>query len=183
MTRHAPIFAILSMLLGASSGCGGAAPAASLEEARNSADLAAELKTLRESVPDQAHVMADVGDHFTNLWFAGKAENWPLADFYLSETKSHLRWAVRVKPIRKDNSGREINLPGILEAFENTQLAQLKKAVDGHDPGAFQAVYRDSLTACYGCHKASDKPYLRPRVPGSPASNIINFDPKADWPR
>ena len=35
---------------------------------------------------------------------------------------------------------------------------------------------------CYSCHKAADKPYLRPRVPTEPASRIMNFDPKADWP-
>ena len=71
--------------------------------------------------------MADVGEHFTNLWFAGTAENWPLADFYLNETRSHLRWAVRRIPIRKDNEGRDIDLVNILEAFENSQLAQLKR--------------------------------------------------------
>ena len=80
------------------------------------------VEALEKLVPDQAHIMADVGDHFTNLWFAGRAENWPLADFYLGETKSHLRWAVRRIPIRKDNQGREINLGDILEAFENSQL-------------------------------------------------------------
>ena len=77
--------------------------------------------------------MADVGDHFTNLWFAGTAENWPLADFYLAETKSHLRWAVRRIPIRKDNRGQDINLVNILEAFENSQLTQLKRTIDRKD--------------------------------------------------
>ncbi|WP_165231600.1 hypothetical protein [Aquisphaera insulae] len=140
------------------------------------------MKALKELVPDQAHIMADVGYHFTNLWFAGGAENWPLADFYLNESKSHLRWAVRAKPIRKDSAGRDVNLPGILEAFENSQLTQLKGAVDRKDRTAFEAVYRESLTVCYACHKASDKPYLRPQIPTQPVAGIINFDPKANWP-
>jgi hypothetical protein len=126
--------------------------------------------------------MADVGDHFTNLWFAGGAENWPLAEFYLNETKSHLRWAVRAKPIRKDDQGHDINLGSILEAFENSQLTQLKQAIDGKDRPAFERVYRESLTVCYSCHTASDKPYLRPQVPTQPETRIINFDPKAKWP-
>ena len=182
MRRHAPILAILSALALASAGCGGAAPAAAPEDAKRAEDLAAEVKALKELMPDQAHIMADVGYHFTNLWFAGKAENWPLADFYLGETKSHLRWAVRAKPIRKDNSGREINLPGILEAFENSQLTQLKQAVDRKDNAAFKAVYKECLTLCFACHKASDKPYLRPQIPAQAEAGIINFDPKADWP-
>jgi hypothetical protein len=182
MRRHAPILAILSVLSAAATGCYRHAPAAAHADSKGADDLAAEVKALKELVPDQAHIMADVGYHFTNLWFAGKAENWQLADFYLGETKSHLRWAVRAKPIRKDNAGREINLPGILEAFENSQLTQLKQALDRKDKPAFEAVYKESLTICYACHKASDKPYLRPQVPTKPDTGIINFDPKADWP-
>jgi hypothetical protein len=182
MRRHALILAILSLVSLVSAGCDGMAPAAAPEEAKGMDALAAEVRALRELVPDQAHIMADVGDHFTNLWFAGEAENWPLADFYLGETKSHLKWAVRAKPIRKDNAGRDINLPAILEAFENGQLTQLKQAVDRKDKLGFEAVYRESLSICYACHKASDKPYLRPQVPKVPEAGIINFDPKADWP-
>ena len=145
-------------------------------------ELAARVEALEGLIPDQAHIMADVGAHFTNLWFAGRAGNWPLADFYLSETKSHLRWAVRRIPVRKDSQGHEIKLGAILEAFENSQLTALKRSIDGKDRGAFEQVYRESLTACYSCHKASDKPYLRPQVPAEPETRIINFDPGAEWP-
>jgi len=146
-------------------------------------ELTARVKALEELLPSQSHLMADVGDHFANLWFAGRAENWPLADFYLGETKSHLHWAVRRIPIRKDSQGHDVHLEPILEAFENSQLAQLKKTIDDRDPDAFETTYKESLTVCYSCHKAADKPYLRPRVPAEPPSRIMQFDPKADWPR
>ncbi len=182
MRRYAPILAILSALALAAAGCDGTAPAAGPKAATEAEELAAEVKALKELLPDQAHIMADVGNHFTNLWFAGEAENWPLADFYLGETRSHLEWAIRAKPIRKDTAGREINLTSILEAFDNSQLTQMKQAVDRKDKPAFEAIYKESLTICYACHKASDKPYLRPQVPKVPEAGIINFDPKADWP-
>ena len=140
------------------------------------------MKALEELIPDQSHIMEDVGDHFANLWFAGRAENWPLADFYLAETKSHLRWAVRRIPIRKDNQGPR-HQPGQHPRGVREQPARpAQAAVDGKDRAAFEAVYKESLTVCYSCHKAADKPYLRPQVPAEPASQIINFDPKADWP-
>jgi cytochrome c553 len=173
--------AVLSLaLVTALSGCERTLPAASAATPQE--DLAARVKSLEELIPSQSHMMADVGDHFTNLWFAGRAENWPLADFYLNETKSHLRWAVRRIPVRKDNRGQEVKLAPILEAFENSQLTQLKGAVDGQDKVAFERLYKESLTVCYSCHKAADKPYLRPRVPDEPATRVMNFDPKADWP-
>ena len=46
----------------------------------------------------------------------------------------------------------------------------------------FEAVYKKSLAVCYSCHKAADKPYLRPKIPAEPTSRIMNFDPRADWP-
>ena len=100
------------------SGCEQSSPAALSQTPTE--NVPARVKAVEDLIPSQSHMMADVGDHFTNLWFAGRAQNWPLADFYLGETKSHLRWAVRRIPIRKDNQGRDINLGNILEAFENS---------------------------------------------------------------
>jgi hypothetical protein len=168
------------VFLTTSSGCEQAAPAALAQTPPG--NLEARLKAVEDLIPSQSHMMADVGDHFANLWFAGRAENWPLADFYLGETRSHLRWAVRRIPIRKDSRGQDINLVNILEAFENSQLAQLKRVIDVKDEAGFERVYRESLTMCYSCHTAADKPYLRPQVPTKPSSCIINFDPKAKWP-
>jgi hypothetical protein len=181
MLRPAGILVALAVLILLASRGDRPAPAAAAGQAGRDG-LEARIASLEGLIPDQAHIMADVGEHFTNLWFAGRAENWPLADFYLAETKSHLRWAVRRIPIRKDNQGREINLPNILEAFENTQLTQLKQVIDRKDGGGFERLYKESLTVCYACHKAADKPFLRPQVPTEPASRIMNFDPKADWP-
>jgi hypothetical protein len=168
------------VLLAGTSGCERSSPAAPAEP--SSEFLAARIKALEDLIPDQSHIMADVGDHFANLWFAGRAENWPLADFYLAETKSHLHWAVRRIPIRKDNQGKDVNLGNILDAFEKSQLAQLKSSIDGKNKAAFDKLYTEGLTVCYSCHKAADKPYLRPRIPSEPASPIINFDPRANWP-
>jgi hypothetical protein len=181
MMRSRVTLAVVSLaLIIASSGCEQKSPAASAQTPPES--LAARVKALEDLIPSQSHMMADVGDHFTNLWFAGKAGNWPLADFYLAETKSHLGWAVRRIPIRKDNRGQDVNLGKILEAFENSQLTQLKQAIDRKDRSGFETIYKESLTVCYSCHKATDKPYLRPQIPTLPASRIMNFDPGADWP-
>jgi hypothetical protein len=141
------MLAILSALATIPAGCNRPAPAA----AAQGPDLDAmedRIKALEGLIPDQAHIMADVGERFGNLWFAGGAKNWPLADFYLTETKSHLRCAVRRIPIRKDNRGREVNLVNILEAFENSRLTQLKGTIDRKDRPGFERAYKESLTVC-----------------------------------
>jgi hypothetical protein len=147
------------------------------------ASLAADIETLKGKATDQSHVMQDVSYHFSNLWFAGQHENWDLANFYWSETRSHLRWAVRVIPKRKDNAGQDVDLIPILEGFENGPLSQLQAAIAAHDKAAFEKSYRTSMETCYGCHKAADKPFLRPKIPTRPETPLMNFDPRADWPR
>ena len=181
MMRTRTIVAFFGLAVtGMGSGCDHSLSAAASQSAVD--NLPARVKALEDLLPSQSHLMADVGDHFANLWFAGTAQNWPLAGFYLGEARFHLRWAVRRIPVRKDLKGNDIKLVNILEAFENSQLARLKKAIDANDRGAFESAYKESLTACYSCHKAADKPYLRPQLPAQPASRIINFDPHARWP-
>ena len=62
------------------------------------------------------------------------------------------------------------------------QLEQLKRTVAARNRADFEKFYKETLSGCYACHKASDKPFLRPRVPAGPATPLINFDPRADWP-
>lgn len=155
----------------------------SAAKAPDAGALNAELENIKKRLPDQAHAMSDVGDHFTNLFHAGSAENWPLATFYWNETRSHLRWAVGIIPIRKDSAGREVNLASILQALENGPLAQLQKSIEAKDKSQFVGAYRFTLESCYACHKACDKPFLRPQLPTQPASRIMNFQVDADWPK
>ncbi|MGE3243677.1 MAG: hypothetical protein AB7G28_20025 [Pirellulales bacterium] len=144
--------------------------------------LAGEIATIQGKLPSQSHTMQDVSYHFANLWFAGQHENWPLAEFYWEETLSHMHWAVRVIPVRKDTKGHDVELAPILEGFENGPFRHLHVAIAAKDKAEFEHQYRTSLEICYGCHKAADKPYLRPQIPERPESPIINFDPNATWP-
>ena len=138
-----------------------------------------ETNSLDGNLPDQAHAMADVGYHFANLWFAADKQNWPLAAYYLGETRSHLKWAVRIHPVRKTSAGAEVDLKGILDAIDNSFLAQIDKSIGNKDAGGVKAAYSQTLAGCYACHSACEKPYLRPQVPTAPAVSILNFDPNA----
>ena len=143
------------------------------------ASLQADVEILKQKATDQAHVMVSVAYHFNNLWFAGQHANWPLAQFYLNETRSHLRWAVRVIPVRKDAIGQDIDLQAILEALENSPLKQLEESIQAQDLEKFASAYRFTLDTCYACHKAADKPFLTLRIPTAPAEPVIEFDPAA----
>lgn len=151
-------------------------------ESRKLGELQAEMQAIKDRLPDQAHAMQDVGGQFANLWMAEQRRNWVLANFFWGETRSHLRWAVRIIPKRKDHAGREVDLVSILQALENGPLARLQAAIEAKDHDRFVAAYKFTMENCYACHKASDKPYLRPHIPTVPATQILNFDPGAKWP-
>lgn len=139
--------------------------------------LQAEVARLKQVVPDQSHAMKDVAYHFANLWFAAKEQNWPLAEFYWSETRSHLAWAVRIIPVRKDPQGRDLKLADILAPIEKTSLEEVHKAIQARDASQFQGAYRQMLDSCYACHLAAGKPYLRLHVPTQPEATLIQFTP------
>jgi len=138
--------------------------------------------TISGLLPDQSHAMVDVGYHFANLWFAADKENWPLAKYYLEETRSHLNWAVRLHPVRTTKAGSEVDLKGILQAIDNSFLTEIDGAITNKDTTKFKTAYRQTLEGCYACHKAVEKPFLRPQVPSAPSATILSFDPNATWP-
>ena len=63
------------------------------------------------------------------------------------------------------------------------RVLQLDGAIKAKDREKFVAAYEFTLTTCYSCHKAADKPYLRSRIPEHPASTMMNFNPNATWPK
>jgi len=177
------VVGVVALIVGVAAGLAGrmvepAEQTGSADQAAEIARLKDEIEHLKGMVPDQSHVMKDVAYHFSNLWFAGRARNWPLAVFYLNETRAHLRWAVRIRPVRQTAAG-DVDLRSILDGVDRSLLTSMQKTIEARDLAAFSKAYRDTLSGCYACHQASEKPYLRPRVPEAPEGRMIDFSPTA----
>ena len=161
-----------------------ATSAADAGGARDDLDaLRADVARLKTNAPSQSHTMSDVGSHWTNLWFAAEKKNWPLAMFYFEESRQHILWTIRLRPVRKGPDGNDVNLMPIFEGIDTSAFKAVAEAIQSQNSAAFVAAYRETLQACYGCHKASGKPYLRPMVPTEAAQSIINVDGSATWPQ
>jgi hypothetical protein len=155
-----------------------AATAKSAAPTNEIAALRAEIEVLKAKATDQAHVMHSVAYHFGNLWFAGEKKNWPLAEFYWQETRSHMRWAVRVIPVRKDPQGNEIRLQEILDPIEKSAFEELHKSIAAKNTEQFRDSYKQMLDSCYACHLASGKPFLKLQIPSQPPEPLIRFEPE-----
>jgi hypothetical protein len=153
------------------------APAGLAPTAEDLATLKAENAQLRSLIPSQSHAMMDVAYHFTNLWFAGQHQNWPLAQFYFNEARNHIQWAIRIVPVRK-TSGGEFHLQEMFDGFDSGLLADLKKQIAAKNRTQFNAAYRAALGGCNACHIAAEKPYLHIVVPDRPEVHIVDFAPE-----
>lgn len=145
--------------------------------------LESDVAALKDARPSQSHAMMDVGYQWNNLWFAAQKKNWPLARFYFNETRSHIRWTIRIRPIRKGPDGGPVDLKAIYDAIDTSVMEAVKTAIEAKDSTAFDAAYRQMVESCYACHKANGFDYLRPQIPTVPAQSVINVDPAATWPR
>jgi hypothetical protein len=90
-----------------------AQPAAAVQPATAAADeiaaLKADVEVLKGKAPSASVAMADVGFHWSNLWFAGQSGNWPLAGYYFSEARNHVRWLTRINPMPKGPDGMPVD--------------------------------------------------------------------------
>lgn len=127
----------------------------------------------RYAVRSQAHVMIDVEYHFANLWFAAREARWDLAAFYLREARSHIGWAVSIRPVRPLKGGGTVALAPLRQAIEAQGLAPLAQTLERRDVPAFEFAYRHTLQHCNNCHEAAEKPYLEVRVPAAAPSPML----------
>jgi hypothetical protein len=149
------------------------------------ASLQADVAHLKDIRPPDSHPMVDVAMFAANLWFAGNAKNWPLANYYLGETRGRIAWETRLNPGPKGADGSPVDMANIFDGIDHGSLTKLKNAIAAKDSTEFAAQYRNMLEDCYSCHKTANRPYLRPQIPTSAAAAqpVVNLDPNATWPQ
>ena len=87
------------------------------------------------------------------LWFAGRARNWPLADYEVDRLKGGFDEVSRV-------------LGGdTVEKAVGGAIAALEKAVEAKDRSAFTRAFDELTAGCNGCHQTLDHAYIRIRRP------------------
>ena len=102
-------------------------------------------------VPGLGEFMSAQQMRHSKLWFAGQAQNWPLAAYELDEIKEGFGNIVKYHPVHE---GAPIPIKNILPDLTNGPLALLQTAVASEKLEKFDRAF-DSLTkACNECHRA-----------------------------
>jgi hypothetical protein len=119
-------------------------------------------------------MMTELQLRHANLWFAGDAENWPLAEHQVHELEELLEKTAEYHP---EYSG--VRVGELLTAMTDTSVAALDAAVDARDAAAFRTAFDGLTERCNACHTVAERGYLviqRPRVP--PLDNL-RYAPEA----
>jgi hypothetical protein len=173
-SRSVMISWVVGVLLSGGLAASACAQTAAAPPNNDPAALRAEIEHLKSIAQGQSLAMMQVAYNFNMLWFAARARNWPLAQFYYGDARGRLRLALRIQPVRRISTG-DLELQPLLDGLEKGAWAKIGEAIAARNPKQFEAAYRASLAACQGCHAAAEKPYLRLKVPTAPAEPMVDF--------
>jgi hypothetical protein len=131
--------------------------AALLAPIRTSAQEASTRQgTASEPAPRKiSEIMAQQQMRHIKLWFAGRAGNWPLADYEIDELKEGF-----------DDVNGQLGGDTVQNAV-GAPISALEKIVEGKDRAGFADAF-DKLTAgCNSCHRALDHAFIVVQRPTS----------------
>jgi len=115
---------------------------------------------------------------FSGLWFAARSGNTDLAKYELHEMHEVIEG---LEELNKVENG--VNINGVLQALENTQLKALDEAIKSGDVAAFELAYRETIKACNSCHTSAAHAFIRIRVPQQPPVMNRLYTPVVEVPQ
>ncbi len=122
--------------------------------------------------PGLGEFMSATQVRHAKLWFAGRARNWPLAEFELHEINEGLEDAAKLHPTFEG-----IPVAAMIKSNLDAPLAELAKAVAAKNKGQFTRAF-DRLTAgCNACHTAASHAFIRIQRPSAPPVPNQRFSP------
>jgi Cytochrome C' len=92
--------------------------------------------------------------HF-KLWYAGAVQNWPLANYELTQIRANIVDAKRLYP---NNSKSNMTMM-------NPAADDLSKAIEAKDAAKFASAFGRLTASCNDCHKATGVGFIEIRVP------------------
>lgn len=137
-----------------------------LDKLQNGEKKQAENEAVLEepaSTIDPVATMGRLQVYMNKLYFAGKAENKALYQFYLTEMREAMHELSKAK-IRMNG----IDLSGNMDAFGLPAIQVIEKRVGEEGFVNFDEHYNNVVTACNSCHKVSQKGFISITVPKTP---------------
>jgi hypothetical protein len=136
----------------------------SCSNSTGNAAMQAQIDSLNQQLaqtykPGLGEFMMGIQVHHAKIWFAGKNQNWALANFEVGEIKETL---TAVKKYCTDRPEIK-SLPIIYPALDS-----LSNAIDQKDPKKFQKSFMFLTNSCNSCHQATHHGFNVIKIPDTP---------------
>ena len=120
------------------------------------------LDELGPLMPGMAEIMPLVGERIWKCYYAGKAQNQPLARFQLKEAVNLMEKGSFLRPKYVEN----------MDKFISTEVEAVKKAIESADWTAFEESFHAMVAQANAYHDLYEKPFLRWKIPDSPPPDL-----------
>jgi hypothetical protein len=107
------------------------------------------------------------------LGLAGKAENWPLANYALSELRQAFAGIAKAVP-----KFRGMPVPDLIDAALTAPLGAVEAAIREKDLKKFAAAYDQVTQGCNACHIELDHTYVVIKTPDTSVFPNQDFTPQ-----
>jgi hypothetical protein len=116
--------------------------------------------------PGFGEFMSSIQIHHAKLWFAGKNQNWELADFEMHEIGEALD-AIKEYQTEREESKKVDMLKPSLDAVND--------AIQKKDSALFNSSYLLLTSTCNNCHKAVNFGFNIVKIPNTPPFSNQGF--------
>ena len=113
-------------------------------------------------LPGPARLMTEVGQRWWKVYYAAKAENWPLAEFEAKEVHELIDTCIITRP----------KYTQWMEPFLKDNLGAVVKAIQGKNWAEFEVAYQQAIKDANDYHKAADKAIIRWKLPDHPPPDL-----------
>jgi hypothetical protein len=178
------LLAVLVLGLGIAAGCSyvlvaAARPPADTADGNEIAALEAKVAQLEQRIPapELGQQMLELQIRHDRLWWAGKAGNWNLAYYMVSELGEALRGIEETNGDAAELQPQKLSevMPAMMDpAIRNVQEALAKK-----DAAAFAEAFDRLSASCNACHAAAGVSFLHIQRPKTPLLDNLRYAPDA----
>jgi hypothetical protein len=107
------------------------------------------------------------------LGIAGKAENWPLANYALAELRQVFDRIAKAQP-----KFRNMPVADLIDLAMTAPFKAVDVAIKDQDAKKFAAAYDQATMGCNACHMELEHPYVVIKTPEASAFPDQDFAPK-----
>ena len=121
--------------------------------------------------PGLARIMPEVGQRTWKLFYAAKAENWPLAKFQYKEIAGLMEMGAITRPKHAE----------ALNQFLVENWKPVGDAIDKKDFAAVETTFNLAIEAANAYHELKEKAYLVWKLPDTPPPDLV-MEPRGKRP-